>query len=89
MVTSKMYKGIEYIQLNDLPADQKEKIKTTLNKDMIIKILVNGELLSDCIQYKDYRAWFQNVYAPARIQVETGQSKNLAPGAEVKFSKQS
>lgn len=62
MVPSKIYKGIEYIQLNDLPREQQEKMQKTLNREFYIKILVNGEIISNCIQYKDYRNWYETVF---------------------------
>jgi hypothetical protein len=63
MVHSKMYKGIEYVQLDELPLEQKERIQGTLNKELFIKILINGQVLPNCIQYKNYRNWFENVYS--------------------------
>jgi hypothetical protein len=61
-VRSKIYKGIEYILLSDLPTEQKEKICTSLNEDAIIKILIDEKVVTNCIQYKDYELWFDNVY---------------------------
>lgn len=62
MVRSKNYKGIEYVQLNELPVDQRERMKETFNKELFIKILVEGKVLSDCIQYKNYRSWFESIF---------------------------
>ena len=61
-VNSKIYRGIEYVQLNELPKDQKEKISESLNEDTLIKILIDEWVVSNCIQYKDYELWFDNVY---------------------------
>lgn len=58
-VESENYKGIEYVRVSNLPADQKAKIKTSLPKDKVIKILRDGSLIEDCIQYIDYLAWFE------------------------------
>lgn len=68
MVDPKIYKGIEYVRLSELPEKQRIKIKETLNEDLLIKILINGVLCHDCIQYKDYMYWFQNVYPSANDQ---------------------
>ncbi|MBP9924455.1 MAG: hypothetical protein KBF45_00580 [Cyclobacteriaceae bacterium] len=67
-----IYKGIEYITLAGLPPDQKEKIVTTLDPDKIIKILKDGVLINDCIQYADYLRWFEEQYpisviSPSRV----------------------
>jgi hypothetical protein len=62
MENPKKYKGIEYVQLNDLPVDQQTMLKSSLNRDLFIKILVNGSLYQDCILYKDYQSWFEEIY---------------------------
>jgi hypothetical protein len=63
-VRSKNYKGIEFVQLTDLPKEQKEKISESLSEDSLIKILMNEIVVSNCIQYKEYELWFDNVYRP-------------------------
>ena len=64
MIDSKIYKGIEYIQLNELPQTQREKIAETLNKELLIKIMVNGSIIDNCLQFKDYAYWYNTVYRP-------------------------
>ena len=61
-VQSTIYKGIEYIQVSTLPADQREMLLKTINKGLLIKILVDGKLVSNCLQFKDYEAWFEAVF---------------------------
>lgn len=63
-VKSSVYKGIEYIQINTLPADQKLKLMETLNSELLIKILADGKLIGNCIQFKDYEFWFDNIFLP-------------------------
>ena len=83
MENPKSYKGIEYVQLNELPEDQQNKIKESLNQDLFIKILVNGQLHQDCILYKDYSYWFESVFKANEVIPETPQattrSEDLAP----------
>lgn len=66
-VDRQVYKGIEYVRLGGLPLDQKEKIATTLSPDKIIKILKDGVLINDCIQYADYLSWFEEHHQAAII----------------------
>ena len=61
-VQSKVFKGIEYVQLSELPIEQVRVLTKTLNNDLIIKILIAGKVHNDCIQFKDYVSWFDNVY---------------------------
>jgi hypothetical protein len=72
-VNSKIYKGIEYIQLSDLPKDQQDLIVKNVGEEFFIKILVEKNVISNCIQYKDYALWFENVYyskvAPAKTDI--------------------
>jgi hypothetical protein len=61
-VSSKIYKGIEYVQMNDLPDDQKEKFLESCGPESFIKILVGETVVRDCIQYKDYDFWFNSTF---------------------------
>jgi hypothetical protein len=75
-VSSKIYKGIEYIQVKDLPEEQQEKILETLNHECLIKILIDKSIISNCIQYKDYVLWFDTIYNVVRA---TQQHRTLEP----------
>ena len=61
-VNSTIYKGIEYVQVSSLPAEQKEKLLQTINHDLFIKILVDEKLIGNCLLFKDYEIWFDNIY---------------------------
>ncbi len=58
----KIYKGIEYVQVNQLPAEQQNIISETLSNKLYIKILIDGKIIGNCLQYKDYELWYNNVY---------------------------
>lgn len=73
-VNSKIYKGIEYIQLTDLPQEQQALIVQNLDEDFFIKILVESSVISQCIQYKDYVMWFETVYGGEVSAVESAES---------------
>jgi hypothetical protein len=60
-VKSEFYKGIEFIRISNLPADQK-LIFGSFNQDKVIKILKEDTLIRDCIQYADYLAWLEVHY---------------------------
>lgn len=62
-IESRIYKGIEYVQLSELPSDQQHLIKhSSDNQEMIIKIQVEGKILNDCIQFKDYQNWYKRQF---------------------------
>ena len=65
-VNSSLYKGIQYVQVNALPPDQRERLLKTVNPELFIKILVDGKLIRNCLQFKDYEYWFDNVFASHR-----------------------
>jgi len=69
MENPKLYKGIEYVKLNELPEEQRDRIRSTFNEQLFVKILVNGKLLEDCILYKDYKFWFRTVYEDSDLTV--------------------
>jgi hypothetical protein len=62
MIDLKSYKGIEYIHLYDLPQRQRQILLETIDHDLFIKILVDGKIVSQCLQYKDYAYWYKNIY---------------------------
>ena len=89
-VNSTIYKGIEYIQANALPPDQKEKLLQTINHDLFIKILVDEKLIGNCLLYKDYEIWFENVYAPQSVGNERSGNRNVeSPAVQIERAKKS
>ena len=82
---SENYKGIEFVRISTLPEDQKQLIWTSLKRDKIIKILKTDCLLNDCIQLRDYEAWYSENYktevitlAPSSVQSRTQPEYKLA-----------
>lgn len=73
-VHSTIYKGIEYIQVSTLPADQREKLLLTINPELLIKILVDGKMVNNCMQFKDYEAWFEGIYK-VETKVRNGEKR--------------
>jgi hypothetical protein len=67
---SKNFKGIEYIQVDELPQTQREKLFQTIGRDVFIKIMINGQIVSQCMQYRDYSYWFDTVYKVKGAQVK-------------------
>ena len=72
---AEIYKGIEFVRISQLNAEQQEKIKALIKRDKIIKILIGNTLADDCVQYHDYKAWFIQTY-PAKVI--TSQSAEFA-----------
>ena len=87
-VNSTIYKGIEYIQLSSLPADQKEKLLQTINHDLFIKILVDEKLIGNCLLFKDYEIWFDNIYkAQTHSNAQSTQGSVGSPVIQVEVKK--
>lgn len=78
-VLAENYKGIEYVRISKLPDEQKANLVQTLPSDKIIKILRENELLTDCVQFKHYDAWFKSHYKNGAISdVESNQFQKSA-----------
>lgn len=84
-VDSKIFKGIEYVQASELPQAQREELTQSIHPDLFIKLLIDGKIISSCLQYKDYNRWYSEFYQPklnaAREQVvvsKIGIKPNLA-----------
>jgi len=91
-VNSTIYKGIEYVQVNALPPDQKEKLLKTINHDLFIKILVDEKLIGNCLLFKDYEIWFDNIYKPLPLTKESdpkSKSSIESPAIQVERIKKS
>ena len=74
-VNSTVYKGIEYVQVSSLPPEQQELLLQTINRELIIKILVEGKLVGNCLQFKDYEVWFDNIFKPEAKTPSSTKSK--------------
>ncbi|HET9485835.1 MAG TPA: hypothetical protein VFO54_00290 [Chryseosolibacter sp.] len=79
-VDAKIFKGIEYVQLNELPQAQREIITQTVNPDLFIKLLVDGKIVSGCLQYKDYSKWYVEQY-----QVIVDEARGQSPVSDVEI----
>jgi len=74
------FKGITYVRISSLPEKQRAEIASSFNSNLIIKILREGEVLHDCLQYDDYLTWYENIYrtkpvleSRARVEVFTAK----------------
>ncbi len=65
MEKAKVYRGIEFVRISELPENQKVEIQKWASDGQIIKILKDEQLMSDCVQYKDYTYWFEVVFKVA------------------------
>jgi hypothetical protein len=59
-MSAEIYKGIEFVRISNLPDDQKNHIRQTIDDSKIIKILRGKELLHDCVQVNDYAMWMKD-----------------------------
>ena len=76
-VDSKIYKGIEYVQVSELPQAQREILTQSINPELFIKLLVDGKIISGCLQYKDYNKWYTEHFQPKISPVRETASGGL------------
>lgn len=79
---SKIFKGIEYVQVSELPQAQREILTQTINPELFIKLLVDGKIISGCLQYKDYNQWYLEKYQPSLTP--SRETSLLSGGLEIK-----
>ncbi len=83
-VKSTIYKGIEFVEIYSLPNEQKQNLLQSVDPDLFIKILIDGKLMSQCIQYKDYEEWYDTAFLSLK---ERKKGSNVSePIAEVQES---
>jgi hypothetical protein len=63
LVEPEHYKGISFVRISMLPAEQRIKIRETFSRELIVKILRDNTLINDCIVYDDYVSWFRLIKA--------------------------
>jgi hypothetical protein len=68
---AKIFKGIEYVVVTDLPQGQQQRLLDTINQDLFIKIMIEGKIVSRCLQYKDYSKWYEHSAKVASQAVST------------------
>jgi hypothetical protein len=66
-IDCRIYKGIEYVQLQELPPAQQEKLLQSPVQDLFIKIMIDRKIVGPCIQYKDYNLWYDKVYTAHKV----------------------
>ncbi len=60
-----VYKGIEFVCIQDLPAEQQFLLQNAHTIERI-KILIDEKIVSNCIQYKHYTAWYNESFEPLK-----------------------
>lgn len=58
-----LYRGIEYVVEDDLPVNQQMLLAANPAVERI-KISIDGQIKSNCIQYAAYELWFTSVFKP-------------------------
>ena len=77
------YRGIEYIRISSLPLAQKKLIYQSLNQKLIINILRQDAILNDCLQYRHYITWYENVY---KLAAQEKVVERTAPAGALTFA---
>lgn len=58
-------KGIDFIQIPELPEAQRNEFISWLEKDQIITISTNNKVYPQCVQYSIYNDWFNKTTSRA------------------------
>ncbi|HLZ16047.1 MAG TPA: hypothetical protein VKQ08_03370 [Cyclobacteriaceae bacterium] len=83
---SENYKGIEYVRISSLPVSQRETIYKSLNHNLIITILREDGLVKDCLQYRHYITWYENVFdALVEENLASMRASSIAPSLRLAF----
>lgn len=62
MSQKEVYKGIEFVRLESLPADEREAFRDWLRSESVIKIMIGNAVVDNCVQYVLYESW-HNVHS--------------------------
>ena len=61
-VDPQVFRGIVFVDVDDLPSSQQILLKNSPDYPERIKILIGNKTRGNCIQYKDYEQWFHSIY---------------------------
>jgi hypothetical protein len=67
-VKAKLYRGIEYVEIDDLPEYQQKLLSEKADIELI-KILIDNKVISNCLQYCQYSQWYETVFKVEREKV--------------------
>lgn len=70
LAKAKIFRGIEFISVSELPDDQQLILKHSRDPERI-KILVDGQILSNCIQYREYCQWYLTIFKQSIVPEKT------------------
>jgi hypothetical protein len=82
LVDPEHYKGISFVRISMLPAEQRAKIRESFGRELIVKILRDNALINDCIVYDDYVSWFR-LHKAARKLEEASAPESVSVLANV------
>lgn len=69
LAKAKIFRGIEFINVSELPGDQQLLLQHSRDPERI-KILMDGKILSNCIQYHEYCQWYSAVFKQSIVPVQ-------------------
>lgn len=82
-VAARIYKGIEFVGVEELSARQQLALKENKTVERI-KILIEGKVVSNCIQYKHYVNWYAATFEKGNgsttVQTVTPQERSVMLG---------
>jgi hypothetical protein len=79
---AKVYKGIEFISVSELPANQQLLLQHAQEPERI-KIMLDGKILENCIQYREYTHWYTTVYNKSVALPATSSVQEKAISAKI------
>ena len=68
------YKGIDYININDLSETQRRLFLDWIDVESIIKIQKHTGIIDGCVQYAEYSYWYENVLHSDVVEVNKSSS---------------
>jgi hypothetical protein len=67
MIQPRLYKGIEYVRLDELPAELRENILQVVDNELLMKILVDGKVEDNCLLFDDYLQCVKSLNASGHL----------------------
>lgn len=68
-VERRVYRGIEFVSIDELPTDQQKVLLSSPSAPERIKIIIDGKFHNHCILYSVYSEWHSTIFRKKEVQL--------------------
>jgi hypothetical protein len=82
-----LYRGIEFVRIEDLPINQRKLLQLSPDFPERIKILMDSKMTGECLLYAAYTSWYSTVYNAKAIHEPQAVRQHVTPESVLVLNK--